>query len=83
MPKSKEDKNSHQQIVKGDNGVPVLESEDEDGFPISASLKEEQEGEKTHEKIENTNKKKVKDDVRAATLKRKVEDVGKEENLEG
>ncbi|XP_028756455.1 peptidyl-prolyl cis-trans isomerase FKBP53 [Neltuma alba] len=84
MPNSKDGKNSQQQIVvRGDKGVHVLESEDEDGFPISTSLMEEAKGEKTHKKTEKAKKKKVKDDDYAATLKRKVEGADKDEHLEG
>ncbi|KAI9070953.1 hypothetical protein K1719_047079 [Acacia pycnantha] len=83
MPNSKDDKNSLQPIVvRGDKGVPVLESEDEDGFPISASLKAEVKEEKTRERTEKANKKKVKDDDHSVTLKRKVEGADKDEHLE-
>ncbi|XP_054786429.1 peptidyl-prolyl cis-trans isomerase FKBP53 [Prosopis cineraria] len=83
MPNSKDSKNSQQQIVvRGDKGLPLMESEDEDGFPISASLKEEAK-EQTHERTEKANKRKVKDDDHAATLKRKVEVAEKSEHLGG
>lgn len=79
-----EDKNPQHQIVSKRNaGVPVLESEDEDGFPISTNQKTnsniekpeaatEQEDNKITEK---SKKKNVKDGDDTAGLKRKVEDV--------
>ncbi|KAI4351891.1 hypothetical protein L6164_006195 [Bauhinia variegata] len=86
-------KNSQNQIVvRGDAGGPVLESEDEDGFPISVSGKSksdslkaeaEVEGKHTHKRTEKTKKKKAKDGDHAASSKRKVEGVEQDELLEG
>ncbi|KAF7813308.1 peptidyl-prolyl cis-trans isomerase FKBP53 [Senna tora] len=83
-------KNSQLQVVRGDKRVPVLESEDEDGFPISTSDKGESDSQKAeeevkelkHKKTEKANKKKVKDDDHAATLKRKVEGADGDEKIE-
>ncbi|KAF8413049.1 hypothetical protein HHK36_001024 [Tetracentron sinense] len=83
---SNDNDNSHRQIVvKSNTGVPVLESEDEDGFPIS-SLRENKPIAKnteaeTKEKVDKKRtkegkNKKAKDDADHVTgLKRKVDDV--------
>lgn len=92
---SKDSKNSqHQIVVRGDKGIPVLESEDEDGFPISTSDKSKSDSqeaeaevreEQTQKKPEKANKKKAKDGDHdhAATLKRKVEGADEDRHPEG
>lgn len=52
-------------------GVPVLESEDEDGFPISTKNKTKSDTDAQKDKGTSNKSRKVKDD--AAGLKRKVE----------
>ncbi|KAL7146473.1 hypothetical protein ABFS83_06G043300 [Erythranthe nasuta] len=75
--------NSNRQIVvKGGSGVPIFESEDEDGFPISGREKksdiskpvaelEETAGEKIGEKTQKKNAKE--DAARGKKLKRKID----------
>uniref|UniRef100_A0A803NXN1 peptidylprolyl isomerase n=1 Tax=Cannabis sativa TaxID=3483 RepID=A0A803NXN1_CANSA len=85
---SEDSKNSqHQAIVKKDS-VPVLESEDEDGFPVSNKhgsnsnvQKPELEVQQSNEKVEKTNKKKQDGDG-ATNLKRKVENIDQETRAE-
>ncbi|KAB2596563.1 peptidyl-prolyl cis-trans isomerase FKBP53 [Pyrus ussuriensis x Pyrus communis] len=86
---SEKNTNSQQQIVVKENaGDPVLESEDEDGFPISTKQKtniekHEAATEQKDSKItEKTKKKKVKDGE-AVGSKRKVEDVHQDCQPEG
>ncbi|KAF8412370.1 hypothetical protein HHK36_000334 [Tetracentron sinense] len=87
LSESDDDDNSQQQIVvKGSTAVPVLASEDEDGFPISslcrgkpneknAVTEAEEKTDKSTAK-EGKKKKKTKDDSNHATgLKRKVDTV--------
>ncbi|XP_057450123.1 peptidyl-prolyl cis-trans isomerase FKBP53 isoform X2 [Lotus japonicus] len=88
--KEKHSKGSQLQIVnKGENDL-VLESEDEDGFPLSNAEKgkSESESQKAESEIKDqtkrTNKanKKAKDVDHSATLKRKVESVVEDEQLQ-
>jgi len=74
-------------VVRGDNKL-VLESEDEDGFPISTSdkaksesQKAETKGEQAHKKTGKSNKK-AKDVDESASLKRKVQAVDEDEQLQ-
>ncbi|XP_059452794.1 peptidyl-prolyl cis-trans isomerase FKBP53 [Corylus avellana] len=87
------DHRESQQLVAKNRGVPVLESEDEDGFPVSTTDKsnsniQEPEGEaeqtedKTNEKAKKKKKKKAKDDDDATGLKRKVESVDQDDHQE-
>lgn len=79
---SEDNTNSQRQIViRGDSSVPVLESEDEDGFPISMEHKRksnlqkpeaEQKGNKTAEK---TKKKKAPNANATTNLKRKSDNI--------
>ncbi|KAM1069937.1 hypothetical protein ACFX13_001843 [Malus domestica] len=86
---SEKDTNSQQQIVVKENaGVPVLESEDEDGFPISTKQKtniekHEAATEQKDSKITKKTKKKKVKDGEAAGSKRKVEDVQQDGQPEG
>ncbi|XP_041008487.1 peptidyl-prolyl cis-trans isomerase FKBP53 [Juglans microcarpa x Juglans regia] len=79
---SENHRESQQQIIVKSGVVPVLESEDDDGFPVSAAHKSnaniqkpETEAEITEKKITEKTKKKTKanDGDHAAGLKRKVE----------
>lgn len=90
---SKDHSESQKQIVVKNRGVPVLESEDEDGFPVSAThksnsniLEPEGEAEQTEEKItektKKKKKKKAKDGDDATGLKRKVESVDQDDHQE-
>lgn len=77
---SEDNTNSQHQIVKRGAGVPVLESEDEDGFPISTKNKTnvekpESATEQKDKVTEKTKKKKAKDGDDAVGLKRKVENI--------
>ncbi|KAJ1391258.1 Nucleoplasmin core domain superfamily [Sesbania bispinosa] len=76
-------------VVRGEPGI-VLESEDEDGFPISTAEKGKSESQKAesetkreqaHKKAEKANKK-AKDVDHSATLKRKVESADEDEQLQ-
>lgn len=76
-------------VIRGDNKL-VLESEDEDGFPISTSDKAKSEsqkaetetkGEQAHKKTGKSNKK-AKDVDESASLKRKVQAVDEDEQLQ-
>ncbi|PSR93366.1 Peptidyl-prolyl cis-trans isomerase [Actinidia chinensis var. chinensis] len=78
--------NSEQQLVKNDTGGPILESEDEDGFPISSRPKNKADALSINEKVEEikdkgtndeSKKKKAKGDHpgRDGSLKRKVGDI--------
>ncbi|KAG8381466.1 hypothetical protein BUALT_Bualt06G0124800 [Buddleja alternifolia] len=83
---SEDKENSNGQIVvKAGSGVPILESEDEDGFPISARDKPDKSN--TGAKLEETNderigeetqKKNKKDVAREKKLKRKIDAVGQD-----
>ncbi|KAJ7975569.1 Peptidylprolyl isomerase [Quillaja saponaria] len=82
--------NSQQQIVvRGDTGFPVLESEDEDGFPISTTDKNKSDAQKaygkTKEKHKKTEKFNMKDseDGDTTSLKRKVESVDQDGRPKG
>lgn len=74
---------SQQQIVvRGDTSVPILESEDEDGFPISTRQKSksnirknEAEAEQTENRTEKTMKKKEPNSDTTTNLKRKVDNI--------
>lgn len=55
-----DDKSLKQIVVKSDNGVPVLESEDEDGFPISSQHKSKTDIQKNKKIREREIKKKKK-----------------------
>lgn len=90
---SDENKDSQHQIVaKSGNGVQVLESEDEDGFPIAASHKsksnDQNPASKAEEKTDKITtkegkKKKAKDSGDHATgLKRKLNSVVQEDQPE-
>lgn len=79
---SENHRESQQQIIVKSGVVPVLESEDDDGFPVSAAHKSnaniqkpETEAEITETKITEKTKKKTKanDGDHSAGLKRKVE----------
>ncbi|KAM2281486.1 hypothetical protein ACFX1S_042081 [Malus domestica] len=78
----------HQIVVKKNASVTVLESEDEDGFPISTKQKtniekpEAATEQKDNKITEKTKKKKV-NDSEAAGSKRKVEDVHQDGQPEG
>ncbi|XP_027361694.1 peptidyl-prolyl cis-trans isomerase FKBP53 [Abrus precatorius] len=85
--KEKNSKSSELPIVVGGEADLVLESEDEDGFPISAAEKSksvsqnaeaEMKGEQAHKKIEKANKK-GKDVDHSASLKRKIESAEEDE----
>jgi hypothetical protein len=89
---SRDHRESQQQIVVKNRGVSVLESEDEDGFPVSTTHKSnsniqepegeaEQTEEKTTEKTKKK-KKKAKDGDNATGLKRKVESVDQDDHQE-
>lgn len=83
---SEDKKNSQNQIVvRGETGIPVLESEDEDGFPISTDHESksnfknpEAEAKSTDDKKEKTKKKKAQDGDDGNNLKRKVESIDQE-----
>ncbi|XP_011076280.1 peptidyl-prolyl cis-trans isomerase FKBP53 [Sesamum indicum] len=93
---SNDNENSNRQIVvKAGTGVPILESEDEDGFPLPArgnksiSKSEAKLEDTNNERIgEKTQKKNEKDDVaHIKSLKRKIDAVGQDgeparENIE-
>lgn len=75
------DNSPRQIVVKSGSGVPVMESEDEDGFPISSPDKRKSNFPNTEEKTEvkdkgideGAKKKKEKDDtVSSKTVKRKI-----------
>ncbi|PON59959.1 Peptidyl-prolyl cis-trans isomerase, FKBP-type [Trema orientale] len=82
---SEDNRDSQQQIiVRRDTAIPVLESEDEDGFPVSNKhesksnvQKPEVEVKQTEDKVEKTNKK-TQDGDSATLLKRKVENIDQE-----
>ncbi|GMI75491.1 FK506 BINDING PROTEIN 53 [Hibiscus trionum] len=82
---SEEQKNSqHQLIVKRGAGATDLETEDEDGFPVSASHKSEEtqpETEKQRENLITEEDKKTKKDV--SEKKRKVKSIDEESQQEG
>lgn len=74
-------KNSQNQIVvREETGVPVLESEDEDGFPTTISKVQQPEAEvkSTDDRKEKTKTKKAQDGDGAKNLKRKVENIDQE-----
>ncbi|KAI9384926.1 hypothetical protein POPTR_012G129200v4 [Populus trichocarpa] len=82
----KEDQNNSQQqiVLKRDRGISVLESEDEDGFPISSSAKNkdtvqeqqaELDGQKDKETTQETKKKMASEDNDDTRKKRKVKSV--------
>ncbi|KAJ6889314.1 hypothetical protein NC652_030178 [Populus alba x Populus x berolinensis] len=82
----KEDQNNSQQqiVLKRDKGISVLESEDEDGFPISSSAKSkdtvqeqqaELDGQKDKETTQETKKKMASEDNDDTRKKRKVKSV--------
>lgn len=81
---------SQQQIVvRGDTSMPILESEDEDGFPISTRQKSksniqknEAEAEQTDNRIEKTLKKKEPNSDTTTKLKRKVDNIEADGHLE-
>lgn len=82
----------HQIMASGETGITLLESEDEDGFPISTADKGksdsqkadvEVKGEETLKKTEKSHEKKAKDGDHSASLKRKVESAEEEEQPEG
>ncbi|XP_024019939.1 peptidyl-prolyl cis-trans isomerase FKBP53 [Morus notabilis] len=83
---SEDKKNSQNQIVvRGETAIPVLESEDEDGFPISTNHESksnfknpEAEAKSTDDKKEKTKKKKAQDGDDGNNLKRKVESIDQE-----
>ena len=90
---SDDNKNFQCQIVaKSGNGVQVLESEDEDGFPIAGSHKGKSDEQKLAAKAEERadkkttkegKKKKTKDsDDCVTSLKRKISSVVQEDKLE-
>lgn len=75
------DNSQRQIVVKSGTGVPVMESEDEDGFPITSADKRKSNFPNTEEKAEvkdkgideGAKKKKEKDDtVSSKTVKRKI-----------
>ncbi|TKY71070.1 Peptidyl-prolyl cis-trans isomerase FKBP53 [Spatholobus suberectus] len=77
-------------VVKGETDL-VVESEDEDGFPISTAEKgvsvsqkaeTEMKGEQTHKKTDKSNKKE-KDVDHSASLKRKVDSADEDEPQDG
>lgn len=76
-------------VIRGDNKF-VLESEDEDGFPISTSDKAKSESQKAEtetkgeqaQKKTGKSKKKAKDVDESASLKRKVQAVDEDEQLQ-
>ncbi|MCI20482.1 peptidyl-prolyl cis-trans isomerase FKBP53-like, partial [Trifolium medium] len=65
-------------VPSGDNNLLVLESEDEDGFPISASEK----AKKQSNKKTGKSNKKEKDVDPSASLKRKGQTVEEDEQLQ-
>ncbi|KAF5732303.1 peptidyl-prolyl cis-trans isomerase FKBP53-like [Tripterygium wilfordii] len=89
---SMEQNDSQRQIVvKQSSSVPVLESEDEDGFPISTShgskatvvVPKEEEGQVEKKKTKESKKKKTKDvDEIATTKKRKDKSANQDGQLE-
>ncbi|XP_030948462.1 peptidyl-prolyl cis-trans isomerase FKBP53-like isoform X1 [Quercus lobata] len=89
---SEDHRESQQQIVVKSHSSPVLESEDEDGFPVSTEHKSnlniqkpeaeaEQKEKKASEKTKKK-KKKIKDGDQATGLKRKVESVDQDDHPE-
>lgn len=78
--------NSEHQLVVKDVTVPIVESEDEDGFPISSSPVEKVDvpSKKDDKKVSaKNNKKKTKDDSnQVKSLKRKVEVIADEQTRE-
>ncbi|KAK9983149.1 hypothetical protein SO802_032674 [Lithocarpus litseifolius] len=88
---SEDHRESQQQIVVKSHSSPVLESEDEDGFPVSTENKSNlniQKPEAEAEQIEKKasektkKKKKTKDGDQATGLKRKVESVDQDDHPE-
>ncbi|KAL4363241.1 hypothetical protein GQ457_04G012620 [Hibiscus cannabinus] len=81
---SEEQKNSqHQLVVKRGAGVTDLETEDEDGFPVSASHKSEEtqpETEKQRENLTSEEDKAIKD---VGEKKRKAKSIDEESQQEG
>lgn len=82
-------KESQPDINRGDNNLLVLESEDEDGFPISTSKQAKSESQKTEpgakeQTLKKTGKSnnKVKDVELSAGLKRKGESADEDEQLQ-
>ena len=84
---SEDDTNpQHQIVVRGESGINVLESEDEDGFPISSKnetkfnlQKPKAEVKPTDNKTEKTKKKKAQEYGDGTTnLKRKVDNIDEE-----
>lgn len=83
---------NQQQIVVKNRDVPVLESEDEDGFPVSTTYKSNSNSQKTEaepEQIEmkttektKKKKKKAKDSDHDSGSKRKVATVEEDDHLE-
>ncbi|KAL5811000.1 hypothetical protein ACOSQ4_027568 [Xanthoceras sorbifolium] len=86
--KGKSSDSEQQIVVKSDTNVPVLESEDEDGFPISTSHKSdgsqvEAEKEISKRANEDTEKKKAKDSSdNGASKKRKVKTADQDDQAE-
>ncbi|XP_011029984.1 PREDICTED: peptidyl-prolyl cis-trans isomerase FKBP53-like [Populus euphratica] len=89
----KEDQNKSQRqiVLKRDRGISVLESEDEDGFPISSSSKSkdtvqeqqaELDGQKDKETTQETKKKMASEDNDDIRKKRKVKSVDQDGQLE-
>ena len=82
---SEDNAGSQQQIVaRGDTSVPILESEDEDGFPISTQHKDKSNLQKTEAEAEQTDnktaektkkKKKAPNSDTTTNLKRKVDNI--------
>lgn len=88
---SEDHRESQQQIVVKSHSSPVLESEDEDGFPVSTEHKSNssiQKPEAEAEQIEKKasektkKKKKINDGDQATGLKRKVESVDQDDHPE-
>ncbi|KAF3433113.1 hypothetical protein FNV43_RR24215 [Rhamnella rubrinervis] len=88
---SEDNAGSRQQIVvRGDTSVPILESEDEDGFPISTQhkgksnlQKTEAEAEQTDNKTsEKTKMKKAPNSDTTTNLKRKIDNIEADGHLE-
>lgn len=69
---SKSDDNDRQIVVKSNSGVPVLESEDEDGFPVSAAQKREPDAKKSKVEVEE----KIEQKTKKETKKRRRKDDG-------
>lgn len=89
---NKNKSSQHQIFAKSDNGVQVLESEDEDGFPIAAAHESKPndqkpaskaEGKADKKNVKEGKKKKTKDSSDLATgLKRKLNSIVQEDQPE-